>query len=505
MTASTSDAEFGEFVASRTQRLRQFAYICCGDWHRAEDTVQTALVRLYLVWGRPKHAVDAYVRRIIVNLLINERRRLRFTRERVSDRLPEPPGPDAADATTDRVTVVGAMLRLAAATARGGRPALLGGPVGRGQREDPGLLGRRGEEPDHARDSGDARTPVGQRSPRHRRSRAMTRDLRRSIDEAFATMTPPSAITRDVIIHKGRRLRRRRRFAFAGGATSVVAAVTALLLAFPVGGSTPPPAGVTQPEFPLPTMDPDADYVWSPMTGLEPVTDATAATDDAWRAAFAAAAAETGADVYVNVDPSAPTGAEWVPFSEAGYSPVVRRENRLFRVVGGSTWAPDLEETGYVAPYFWGGDLALSRDPGQQADVLSVRVLANGSFLPGAGQPYSSPVDPPAPYAVAGCEDYTYHLDAGSSPIAVDYTCADLAGPAGERVLVVETALAKETGTFHRELAVVLYRADGTAVVVQDSLTSFDIFRPATLPDATILDAARLLDIALAMPSVVVG
>lgn len=112
MNRSTSDAEFGEFVASRTQRLRQFAYICCGDWHRAEDTVQTALVKLYLVWGRPKHAVDAYVRRIIVNLLINERRRLRFTRERVSDRLPEPPGPDTARATTDRVTVVGAMLRL---------------------------------------------------------------------------------------------------------------------------------------------------------------------------------------------------------------------------------------------------------------------------------------------------------------------------------------------------------------------------------------------------------
>ncbi|GIG67260.1 SigE family RNA polymerase sigma factor [Phytomonospora endophytica] len=114
MTPTSTDDEFGEFVASRTQRLRQFAYICCGDWYRAEDVVQTALVRLYLVWGRPKHAVDAYVRRIIVNLLITERKRLRFSRERVSDELPEPPGPDTAAMATDRVTVVGAMLRLPA-------------------------------------------------------------------------------------------------------------------------------------------------------------------------------------------------------------------------------------------------------------------------------------------------------------------------------------------------------------------------------------------------------
>ncbi|HEY1174942.1 MAG TPA: SigE family RNA polymerase sigma factor [Phytomonospora sp.] len=112
MSPPSRDDEFGDFVASRTQRLRQFAYICCGDWHRAEDVVQTALVRLYAVWDRPKQSVDAYVRRIIVNQLFNERRRLRFTRERVSDELPEPPGPDTAAVAADRVTVVGAMLRL---------------------------------------------------------------------------------------------------------------------------------------------------------------------------------------------------------------------------------------------------------------------------------------------------------------------------------------------------------------------------------------------------------
>ncbi|MEV0647661.1 SigE family RNA polymerase sigma factor [Phytomonospora sp. NPDC050363] len=106
------EAEFGDFVAERSARLRQFAYICCGDWHRAEDAVQSALVRLYLNWGRPTRSVDAYARKIIVNILIAQHRRLWFTRERPSEVLPELGSRDIAESTGDRLTVVRAMLRL---------------------------------------------------------------------------------------------------------------------------------------------------------------------------------------------------------------------------------------------------------------------------------------------------------------------------------------------------------------------------------------------------------
>jgi len=77
------EAEFHEYMAARTDRMRRFAYLYCGDWHRAEDAVQTAFIRLYAKWNRAKRAsLDAYTRRIVVNVLIDEHRRGWFRRER---------------------------------------------------------------------------------------------------------------------------------------------------------------------------------------------------------------------------------------------------------------------------------------------------------------------------------------------------------------------------------------------------------------------------------------
>ncbi|WP_427889966.1 sigma factor [Kribbella sp. GL6] len=44
---STRDAEFSAYVAQRRTHLRRIAYLVCGDVHRAEDLVQTALMKLY--------------------------------------------------------------------------------------------------------------------------------------------------------------------------------------------------------------------------------------------------------------------------------------------------------------------------------------------------------------------------------------------------------------------------------------------------------------------------
>jgi RNA polymerase sigma-70 factor (sigma-E family) len=71
------DQEFSEYVAARRRRLHQTAYLISGDWQLAEDLVQTALTKLYVSWPRVRRDgnVDAFVRRIIVNCHVDERRR----------------------------------------------------------------------------------------------------------------------------------------------------------------------------------------------------------------------------------------------------------------------------------------------------------------------------------------------------------------------------------------------------------------------------------------------
>lgn len=48
----------------------------CGDWQRAEDVVQITLTKLYAAWQRvDERGADAYARRILANVVIDERRR----------------------------------------------------------------------------------------------------------------------------------------------------------------------------------------------------------------------------------------------------------------------------------------------------------------------------------------------------------------------------------------------------------------------------------------------
>ena len=77
MARASRDEEFSEYVAQRRTQLRRIAYLLCGDVHKAEDLVQTALMKLYVAWHRVQRngSVDAYVRRILVNSGIGESRR----------------------------------------------------------------------------------------------------------------------------------------------------------------------------------------------------------------------------------------------------------------------------------------------------------------------------------------------------------------------------------------------------------------------------------------------
>lgn len=72
-----SEADFRDWVAGSRGRLRATAYLLCGDWFLADDLVQDALARVYAVWPRVAGRGDpqAYVRRILVNLHLDHRRR----------------------------------------------------------------------------------------------------------------------------------------------------------------------------------------------------------------------------------------------------------------------------------------------------------------------------------------------------------------------------------------------------------------------------------------------
>ena len=100
-----TEADFVEFVAARQHALLRFAYLLTSDHHTAEDLVQTALAKTYLTWDRlrDRGAIDAYVRRIIVNENTSMWRRAWRRNEHSTEQLPEP-GADALRSGADAET-----------------------------------------------------------------------------------------------------------------------------------------------------------------------------------------------------------------------------------------------------------------------------------------------------------------------------------------------------------------------------------------------------------------
>jgi RNA polymerase sigma-70 factor (sigma-E family) len=101
---------FTDYFASRSGAFRATAYLLCGDWHRAEDIVQTTFVKLYRAWHRiaAHDTLDAYTRRILVRTYLDENRRGFFFREKpTADHadVSAPPG----GSTEDRLVLLRAL------------------------------------------------------------------------------------------------------------------------------------------------------------------------------------------------------------------------------------------------------------------------------------------------------------------------------------------------------------------------------------------------------------
>jgi len=75
MSEDDRDHEFHRFVSERSGPLLRLAYLLSADRAAAEDVLQTALVRAYLRWGRISSNPEAYVRRVVVTVAADERRR----------------------------------------------------------------------------------------------------------------------------------------------------------------------------------------------------------------------------------------------------------------------------------------------------------------------------------------------------------------------------------------------------------------------------------------------
>jgi RNA polymerase sigma-70 factor (sigma-E family) len=78
--ASPGSDDFDTYAGAAWPRLVRTALLLTGDFHEAEDLVQTTLAKVYARWGRvPPDDVDFYVRRSLVNNNLSRLRRRRVT------------------------------------------------------------------------------------------------------------------------------------------------------------------------------------------------------------------------------------------------------------------------------------------------------------------------------------------------------------------------------------------------------------------------------------------
>lgn len=108
--ARTVDA----LIRERGPALFGYAVALTGDRHAAEDLLQDALVRTFRR-GRADVSLNeahSYVKRAMQTAAIDSRRRASARPTTPTDRLPEVPGPDHADAIADRATLASALQTL---------------------------------------------------------------------------------------------------------------------------------------------------------------------------------------------------------------------------------------------------------------------------------------------------------------------------------------------------------------------------------------------------------
>jgi RNA polymerase sigma-70 factor (sigma-E family) len=85
------ETEFTRLYDQCVDSMRFTAFLMCGNWHEAEDVLQSAFLKLYLAQPdlADRGGIEAYLHQIVVRTFIAERRRVRWHREKLTDTPPE--------------------------------------------------------------------------------------------------------------------------------------------------------------------------------------------------------------------------------------------------------------------------------------------------------------------------------------------------------------------------------------------------------------------------------
>jgi RNA polymerase sigma-70 factor (sigma-E family) len=110
--AVDSVESFDEYVTAAWPRLLRSAWLLTGDWHRAEDLVQTVLARVCGRWPKLRDgAPDAYLRTMLASTYLSWWRR-RWRGEVPVEQLPETVDDDWQGDVELRLVLAQALVRL---------------------------------------------------------------------------------------------------------------------------------------------------------------------------------------------------------------------------------------------------------------------------------------------------------------------------------------------------------------------------------------------------------
>jgi RNA polymerase sigma factor (sigma-70 family) len=91
---------FRRFATDHAAKLRRSAFLFCGDWHLAQDLMQSTLIKIYRSWSRIQkdESLANYGRTVLVRTWLDEKRRpwrrSEQTEAAVPERAAEARGPD---------------------------------------------------------------------------------------------------------------------------------------------------------------------------------------------------------------------------------------------------------------------------------------------------------------------------------------------------------------------------------------------------------------------------
>lgn len=320
----------------------------------------------------------------------------------------------------------------------------------------------------------------------------MSPDIRWTLDKTLPNRLPPTSWDSHELEAQAEKSIRRRRL--GGGVTAVVlfaAALLASLTLFP-HASTDVPAGGRTPSFPLPKLDDDQQYYWFPNGFSE--TDATK---------------EITAELWDYLDKHH-TQLRLGKLPEDADAVVARTKRQLWTAVetqGSYDAGPEADGSKMLyqqpvysfatGPKFDG----VRFDTGKSVDgeTLTVDVYPKDGFKPGTADVSGEPLLPPRPeFLVEGCEDYKAN-DEASGMRSFAFSCSHPDASSKRDALAVKrTVSAYDGGDTGITNTVVLYRDDGTAVVVSMTVSAPKPIDPS-------LSTAELLRIAEAIPDVPVS